>query len=78
MSSSYSNFNVVFFPRDILLNSSYGILGLIPPSLYPVETSSLFASGLTIRTKDLSKEFAISSLYHSFLIANPINEVKGF
>jgi len=53
-------------------------LGGIPPSLFPVVTSSLFYSGLTIKTRDLSKELEISSLYFSFLIVRPMKEVKGF
>jgi len=43
-----------------------------------VETSSLFSSKFTIRTKDLSSESAISSLYQALLIVNPIKEVNGF
>jgi len=38
----------------------------------------LFYSGLTIKTRDLSKELEISSLYFSFLIVRPMKEVKGF
>lgn len=60
------------------LNSSYGILEGIPPSLFPVETSSLFYSGFTINTNDLSKELDISSLYFSFFIERPMKEVNGF